>query len=328
MPRSPSPRRRLLLPVVLFAALAAPAASALAQDYPARAITLLVGYAPGGPVDAAARIVAPALAARLGQSVVIDNKGGASGTIAAAANAKAAPDGYTLFFAASATQTISPHVQRRLPYDSLKDYTPIALLVNAPNVLIINKDQAIPSIGALIAFAKAHPGKVSFGSAGLGASNHLAGELLKKLTGTDMLHVAYKGNAPAMADVMGGQISFMFDAVSTGAAAVTGKRVAALAVTSAQRHPLLPDVPTMAEAGISNFPEGSFYALEGPPGMPAAIVARLNTAVRAVLADPTIAKRLADAGYEVTPSSPEQLATRVKSEYERWGQVSQGLVFE
>ena len=326
MTLSPS-RRRALLPILLAVCAALPTV-ALAQDYPTRPITLLVGYAPGGPVDAAARIVAPALAARLGQSVVIDNKGGASGTIAAGANAKAAPDGYTLFFAASATQTISPHVQKRLPYDSLKDYTPVALLVNAPNVLIVNKDQGLASIAALVAQAKAQPGKVSFGSAGPGASNHLAGELLKKVTGTEMLHVAYKGNAPALTDVMGGQITFMFDAVSTGAAAVTGKRVAALAVTSAQRHPLLPDVPTMAEAGIPNFPEGSFYALEGPPGMPAAIVARLNTAVRAVLADPVISKRLVDAGYDVTPSSPEQLAARVKSEYERWGQVSQGLVFE
>jgi tripartite-type tricarboxylate transporter receptor subunit TctC len=328
-PTSPRHRRLLaaLFPLLLAAGAALPLC-ATAQEYPVRPITLLVGYAPGGPVDAAARIMVPALEKRLGQPVVIDNRGGASGTIAAGAIAKAAPDGYTLFFAASATQTISPHVQKRLPYDSLKDYTPIALLVNAPNVLIVNKDKAIPSLSALVALAKAQPGKVSFGSAGPGASNHLAGELLRKLTGTEMLHVAYKGNAPAMTDVMGGQITFMFDAVSTGAAAVGGKRVAALAVTSAQRHPLLPDVPTMAEAGIPNFPEGSFYALEGPPGLPAPVVARLNAAVRAVLADPAVARRLVDAGYEITPSSPDELATRVRSEYERWGQVAQGLVFE
>ncbi len=296
--------------------------------YPSRPITLLVGYVPGGPVDAAARIIQPSLQKRLGQPVLIDNRGGASGTLAASYVAKAQPDGYTLFFAASATQTIVPHVQKNMPYDPLKDYTPVGLVVNAPNVLMVGAMQPIKSMAELTGYAKAHPDKVTFGSAGPGASNHLAGELLKKTAGAPMLHVPYKGNSAAMNDVMAGTITFMFDAVSTGAAAAAGKRVLPLAVTSAARHPLLPNVPTMAEAGIPNFVVGSFYAIEGPPGLPAGIVQQLNAALRDVLADPEVQKRLVDAGYEVTPSTPDELAAKVKVEHARWGQVAQGLVFE
>ena len=296
--------------------------------YPNRPVTLLVGYVPGGPVDAAARIIQMPLQKRLGQPVVIDNRGGASGAIAAAAVAKAQPDGYTLFFAASATQTIAPHVQKSMPYDPLKDYTPIGLVLNAPNVLMVSSALPIKSMQDLTAYAKANPDKTTFGSAGPGASNHLAGELLKKTTGLPMLHVPYKGNSAAMTDVMAGTLTFMFDAVSTGAAAAAGKRVIPLAVTSAKRHPLLPNVPTMAEAGIANFVVGSFYALEGPPGLPAPIVQTLNAALRDVLADPDVQKRLVDAGYEVTPSSADELAAKVKSEHARWGEVAKGLTFE
>ncbi|QHE86695.1 Bug family tripartite tricarboxylate transporter substrate binding protein [Hydrogenophaga sp. BPS33] len=302
--------------------------AAQAQNYPNRPITLLVGYVPGGPVDAAARIIQAPLQKRLGQPVVIENRGGASGALAAAAVAKAQPDGYTLFFAASATQTIAPHVQKSMPYDPLKDYTPVGLVLNAPNVLMVGTSLPIKSMQELTAYAKAHPDKTTFGSAGPGASNHLAGELLKKTTGAPMLHVPYKGNAAAMTDVMAGTLTFMFDAISTGAAAAAGKRVVPVAVTSAKRHPLLPNVPTMAEAGIANFVVGSFYALEGPPGLPANIVQTLNTALRDVLADPDVQKRMVDAGYEVTPSSADELAAKVKAEHARWGEVAKGLTFE
>jgi tripartite-type tricarboxylate transporter receptor subunit TctC len=299
-----------------------------AQTYPSRAVHVVVGYAPGGPVDIAARILAPSLQKRLGQPVVIDNRGGASGAVAANQVAKSLPDGYTLFFAASATQTIAPHVQKNMPYDPLKDYTPISLVVNAPNVLLVNKDVPVKNITELVAYARSKPNQVTFGSAGLGASNHMSGELLKKASDAPMLHVPYKGNAPALADLSGGVITFMFDAISTGAAAAAGKRVIPLAVTSATRHALLPDVPTMAEAGMPNFVIGSFYALEGPPGLPAGIVQRLNAAVRESLQEPEVVRRLVEAGYEISPSTPEELAAKVRSDYERWGQVAQGLKFD
>ncbi len=311
-----------------LAALATGALPANAQTYPTRPITLIVGYAPGGPVDTAARIIQGPLQSRLGQTVVIENRGGASGLLAGTAVARATPDGYTLFFAASATQTMAPHVQKSMPYDPLKDYTPVGLVVNAPNVLLINKDVPVKNMTELIAYAKANPNKVSFGSAGPGAGNHLAGELLKKVTGAQMLHVPYKGNAPAMTDLMAGTITFMFDAVSTGASSVASKRVIPLAITAAKRHSLLPHVPTMAEAGIANLIVESFYAIEGPPSMPAAIVQRLNAALRDVLADPAVVRKLIDAGYDVMPSSPEELAAKVKSDYELWGRVAQGLTFD
>ena len=186
----------------------------------------------------------------------------------------------------------------------------------------------VRSVAELVAYAKANPAKVSFGSAGPGASNHLSGELLVKMTGAPMLHVPYKGNGPAMADVIGGQISFMFDAVGTGRAATTGGRAVALAVTSATRHPLLPEVPTMAEAGLPDFVVASFYALEGPPGLPAMVVQRLNAAVRAALADADLSKRLVEAGYQVTPSTPEEVSRAVNADHARWGQVTQGMKFE
>ncbi len=311
-----------------LATLAANALPASAQTYPTRPITLIVGYAPGGPVDTAARIIQAPLQNRLGQTVVIENRGGASGLLAGTAVARAVADGYTLFFAASATQTMAPHVQKSMHYDPLKDYSPVGLVVNAPNVLLINKDVPVINMTELIAYAKANPNKVSFGSAGPGAGNHLAGELLKKVTGTQMLHVPYKGNAPAMTDLMAGTITFMFDAVSTGASSAASKRVIPLAITAAKRHSLLPHVPTMAEAGIANLMVESFYAIEGPPGLPTSIVKRLNLALRDVLADPVVIRKLVDAGYDVMPSTPEELSAKVKSEYELWGRVAQGLSFD
>jgi tripartite-type tricarboxylate transporter receptor subunit TctC len=301
------------------------ASAAVAQGYPSRPIRVIVGYPPGGPVDTAARFITPGLAQRLGQPVVIENRGGASGTVAGGVVARAEPDGYTLFFAASATQTIAPHVQKGMPYDPLVDYTPIANAVNAPNVLVVGRHVPARTVGQLVTFAKANPDKATYGSAGLGASNHLAGELMKKVTGAPLVHVPYKGNAPAMADVLGGQLSFMFDAIGTGRAAVAGDRAVALAVTASTRHPLLPDVPTMAELGFPELVVTSFYAFEGPPKLPAAIVERLNAAIRAVLAEPEVARRLVEAGNEVAPSSPEALGRRVKEDHARWGALVREL---
>ena len=309
-------------------ALAACALAAHAQAYPVRPLKFLVGYAPGGPVDSTARIMAQALSKDLGQPVIVENRPGASGAIAADLVAKAAPDGYVIYFAASPTLTITPHVQKSLAFDVFKDLAPIVNIVDYTNVLLINKDFPARNVGELVAYARANPGKVAFGSAGMGASNHLSAELLKKRTGTDMVHVPYKGNAPAMADVIGGKIVFMFDITGTAKGFVDGGRARALAVTSRERNRSMPDVPTMIEAGVPEFEVTGWYALFGPAALPRDIVNRLNASVRAVLAEPALARQLADLGYDVTPSAPEALGARVRREYDLWRDVAKDIKFD
>jgi len=247
-------------------------------------VRLVVGYAPGGPVDAAARLFAPALARELGQTVVVENKPGAGGAMGGDMVAKAAPNGLLLFFAASPTMTISPHILKAMAFDTAKDVTPIAPLVSYTNVLVVNKDQPFKTVPELVAYAKANPGKVAYGSAGMGASNHLSGELFALRTGTTLNHVPYKGNAPAMTDVIGGQINMMFDIIGSARNYVASNRVRAVAVTSRERNASMPDVPSMREVGIADYDVGGWYALYGPAKMPADLVARLNEATRKALA--------------------------------------------
>ena len=304
------------------------ASSVQAQTYPARPVRLLVGYAAGGPVDLGARMIAPGLQKQLGQPVLVENKPGASGTVAGDSVAKATPDGYLLFFAASPTLTINPHVQKTMPFNPLKDFTPLTMLVDYANALVVNKDVPVKTVAELVAYAKAHPDKVSFGSAGIGGSNHLSGEMLKKATGAPMLHVPYKGNAPAMADVMGGKITYMFDIVSTARSFISDGRVRALAVTSKIRNPMLPNVPTMIEAGVPGYEVTGWYALVGPPGLPQPVSTRLITASRAALADADMKKQLVDAGYDIVSSTPQVLQAKIKSDYDLWAKVSEGIKFE
>ncbi len=313
---------------IAFACTVLAPSRAEAQAYPSRPVRIVVGYPAGGPVDVTARFIVPGLQKNLGQPVVIDNRGGASGTVGADHVAKSAPDGYTLFFSASATRAINPHVQKTMPFDALKDYTPISLVVNASNALVVGQDYPARSVAELIAIARANPERVTFGSAGIGASNHLSAELLQKVTDTRMVHIPYKGNAPSMADVMGGKIALMFDAISTAASTAKSGRVRVLAVASPTRSRALPDIPTMAEAGITNFEVPNFYGFEGPPGLPAPIVARLNAAMREALADPDIAKRLIDGGYDLAPGTPEEYGAKVKATYDHWARVTAGMKFE
>ena len=299
---------------------------AQAQEYPTRPVHVIIGYAPGGPLDTVVRLMAPSLQKNLGQTIVVESKPGASGSLAANFVAKAAPDGYTLMVVPNATQTINPHVQQETPFNPLKDYTPISMLMEYTNVLIVNKDFAAKSVGELVEYAKKNPVKLSYGSAGIGSSGHLAAELLTKLTGAQMVHIPYKGNAPAVADLIGGNIAMLFDIVgSHSIPLISSNRVRALAVSSSQRNPMLPNVPTMVESGLKDFVATGWYALEGPPAMPAKIVARLNSAVHATLADAEFAKRMLEAGYNVSPSTPDALANRIKADYELWGSVASGL---
>ena len=311
-------------PLALRAGLAAcvlAASAAHADTYPDRPIRLLVGYAPGGPVDTTARVFAKYLGERLNQAVVVENRAGASGMIASDATAKATPDGYVLGFAASPTLTMSPQVQKSTLFDPRKDFTPIGLVVDYANVLVVGPQVRADSVQALVGHAKAHPDAVSFGSAGVGASNHLSAELLKKQAAVPMLHVPYRGNSPAMMDVLSGKITFMFDITSTAIPFVKSGKARALAVTSRNRNPELPDVPTMIEAGLPDYEVVGWYALMAPPALPDATRTRLTEALQAVLADEKFRKAMVDGGYTVNPGGSRALQQRIEREYAMWSDV-------
>ncbi|WP_454738454.1 Bug family tripartite tricarboxylate transporter substrate binding protein [Cupriavidus necator] len=289
--------------------------------YPSRPVKLLVGYAPGGPVDTAARIYAEQLGRVLKQPVVVDNRAGASGAIAADLTAKAPPDGYTLYFVASPTMTMTPLIQRSVNFHPTKDFTYIGLITDYTNVLLVNKDFPAKNVGELVDYARKHPDDVSFGSAGVGASNHLSAELLAQMNSVKMLHVPYKGNSPAMADVMSGKVSFMFDITGTAIGHINGGKVRALAVTSKTRNPALPNVPTMIESGQKNYDLTGWYALIGPQKLPADVVDKLVKAQKAIGDDPAYRQRMAAGGYDVNVGTPKQLGDRIQRELALWGGV-------
>jgi tripartite-type tricarboxylate transporter receptor subunit TctC len=314
-------------------ALASAAASAVGPAWaqaPAGAATvrLVVGYAAGGPVDTAARQFAPLLSRELGRNVIVDNRPGAAGLLGAEAVAKSAADGATLYFGASPTLTISPHVLKSMTLDPAKDLAPVSPVLSYANTLVINKDLPIKSLKDLIAHAKAHPGTVAYGSAGMGASNHLSGELFAKQSGTQLMHVPYKGNAPAMTDVIGGQLTMMFDIVSTARNYAQAGRVRALAVTSRQRNPSMPEVPTMREAGLPGYEVIGWYGVYGPAGLAADQVKQLNGAVNRALADEGLRKLWAEQGYEMWGGEPAKLAAQQRADFELWRGVTAGMKFE
>jgi len=313
----------------VFALASAAATSALAQT-PAGSATLrlVVGYAAGGPVDIAARQFAPLLARELGRNVIVDNRPGVAGLLGADAVAKSAPDGATLYFGASPTLTISPHVMKTAAQDAARDLAPVSPVLTYANALVINKDQPIKTLQELIAHAKAHPGQLTYGSAGMGASNHLSGELFARQSGTQLTHVPYKGNAPAMSDVIGGQLTMMFDIVSTARNYVQSGRVRALAVTSRTRNPSLPDVPTMREAGLPGYEVIGWYGVYGPAGLSADQVKQLNAAVNRALGDEGLRKQWAEQGYELWTGEPGKLAAQQRSDFELWRGVTAGMKFE
>lgn len=296
---------------------------ALAQDpWPAnRPIHLVVGYAPGGPVDTTARIFAKYLGDELNTSVVVENRPGASGMIATQYVNRARPDGYTISFVASPTLTITPIIQGTQDLDLNNDLTYIGKLVDYTNVLVINNDSGITTVGELIDYAKAHPGEVSYASAGVGASNHLSAELLSQRTHTPMNHVPYRGNAPAMVDVMSGNVLFMFDIISTATNYIEGGKVRPLAVTSRERHSTLPDVPSMEEAGVDEYEVKGWYALAGPKQLPPAIVTTLHNALTAIADNADYQTAIAQAGYEIALTDGAGLQEIVHREYQLWDEV-------
>ena len=323
-----SSHRRLATAALALApcAFALPAA---AQD--GQPVRLIVGYAAGGPVDQGARLFAPALSKELGIPVMVENKTGANATIAGNEVVRAKPDGTTLWFAASPTITITPNVMTKMPFDPAKDLAPVAPILSYYNVLVVNNSEPYKNVRELVAHAKANPGKLAYGSAGVGGSNHLGALLFANRSGIEMNHIPYKGNAPAMTDVIGGQLNMMLDIISTASTYIHSNKVRALAVTSPQRNASLPDVPTFAESGIEGlkgFDVGGWYGVYGPKGMAPELVAKLNKAVNAALAQPDLKKRFKELGYDEWTGSPQKLAERAAKERAMWATVTQGIVVD
>ena len=295
--------------------------AAHSQEYPNRPLRNIVPYPPGGGVDVGTRIVATKLSDILGQMVVVDNRPGAGGNIGAEIAAKATPDGYTVFTCQIASHAISPALYKKLPYDHLKDFAPISLIGMTPNVLVVNPSVPAKSVSEFIAYAKANPGKLSFGSSGIGASPHLTMELFKTATATDLVHVPYKGGAPALADLVGGHLQVMFDNLPGQLAMIKAGKVRALGVTSPNRAAQLPDVPTINEAGVPGFEVTVWYGMCAPAGVPKPIVAKLNAYVVKTLNMPEVKERLAQSSIEAAPSTPEQFAAHIRFETTKWAKV-------
>ncbi|ANN66633.1 tripartite tricarboxylate transporter substrate binding protein [Bordetella bronchialis] len=292
-------------------------ASAQAQSYPDRPIKLVVGFSPGGGSDTTARLLATALGTRLGQPIVVENRPGANTIIATQYVASQPADGYTLLFT-SASFAINPSLQK-LSYDSDRDFAPVALVDTIPLLLVSNLDVPAKSVGELIDLAKKQPGKLSYASFGLGSAAHLASEQLLAMTGTEMVHVPYKGSAPALADVMGGQVTMMMPGIGSAASLVKGGKVRALAVSGSKRATGMPDVPTIAEAGVTGFDVVTWEAILAPAGTPAAIVTKLNGALREVLATPAIRDQMIQMGMEPDGTkSPSEVTAYIKREEQKF----------
>ncbi|HET9736466.1 MAG TPA: tripartite tricarboxylate transporter substrate binding protein [Burkholderiales bacterium] len=315
-------RRRFIRSVAAAAALGALAVSqAFAQGYPSKPVKMVVPFPPGGPTDVQARIVAQKLGESFGQPVVIDNRGGAGGMLGSEAVAKSAPDGYTLLMGASGPHAVGVLTRKEPPYDPLKDFTPLSLVSFSPLMLVVHPSVKANSVQELIALAKAQPGKLNYGSFGNGTMAHFAGELFKMQAGIDIVHVPYKGTAPALADLVAGHIPMMFDTVITSLPHVKAGRLRGLAVTKPTRSAAIPELPTVAEAGLPGFQAVSWIGLMGPAGLPKEIVDRISGDMVKMFADAGLRQKLMDAGAEPVGSNAAEFGTHMKAELERWEPV-------
>ena len=312
---------RYFLAAIPCAALLMPAATGtVAQQYPTKPIRILVGFAAGGPSDVAARTIGQKLTEKWGQQVIVDIRPGAGGNIATEIAAKAPADGYTLLEPAFA-HAVNPVLYPKLPFDALKDFAPILLFASIANLLVVHPSIPVHSVKELIAFAKARPNQLTYGSAGNGTASHFAGELMNMMGGTRVTHIPYKGLTPAHTEVIGGQLSMMFDGIVTGVPAAKAGRLRALAVTTLKRWQGTPDIPTMSEAGLAGFEVNSWYGLLAPAGTPREIVMRLNTEVARALREPDARERLYSIGAEPMSTTPEEFAAYIKAEMTKWAKV-------
>jgi len=318
-------KRSTILPVALALGLAAVAAAPVsAQPYPTRPIKIVVPTPPGGPVDVMARLLANALPAFIGQNVVVENRAGAGNTLGSRAAAAADPDGYTLLVSAASGLIMSPMVYKGAGYDE-KSFAPIALIAETPQVLVAHPAAPFATVGELVAYAKANPGKLNYSTGGAGTLPHLTAELFKGLSGTDIVHVPYKGGGPALTDVVAGQVQMTFDTAGTSIQFIREGRLRALAVSNPTRLAELPDVPTMPELGFAAINSGAWVALLAPLGTPAPIIARLNQATNQALKSPAMRDALARLSAQPRGGTPEDLARHMQAEHDKWGPIVTAL---
>ena len=296
--------------------------SALAADaYPDKPLTMIVPFSAGGTTDILARIVGQALGQELGQTIIIENKPGAGGNIGAQQASRAKADGYTLFMGTVGTHAINQALYKKLPYDPAKDFAPLSRVANVPNLLVAHPSRPYKTVQEMIAYAKKHPGEVTYGSPGSGASPHVSGALFQSMTGAELTHVPYKGSAPAISDLLGNQIAIMFDNMPSAIQHVRSGKLRPIAVTTAKRSPELPDVPTVAEAGVPGYEATSWFGLFVPVKTPADIQQKLHAAIAKVLKDPAVIKKINDQGGEVVIDTQDGFAKFIDAEAKKWGKV-------
>jgi tripartite-type tricarboxylate transporter receptor subunit TctC len=309
------------LAALILASLAWLPFATAAQPFPAKPVRIVNPFAPGGATDIVARQMAQKLTEAWGQPVIVENKPGASGAIGLELVARSPADGYTLAIATQTTQAANPALYAKLPYDAEKDFAPLTLAGSTPLALVVNPALPIANVRQLVDYAKANPGKVRYASGGNGSSQHLTAELLRTAGGLDLIHVPYKGAGPAMIDLLGGQVDFMFDNLPTALPQVKAGKLRALAVTSAARSSLAPDLPTMAEAGVPNFELSTWFAFFAPAGTPRPLVDRISTDMRRALADPETREKLAAIGVDIRTTTPEELVAFQRAEMQKWGKI-------
>jgi tripartite-type tricarboxylate transporter receptor subunit TctC len=295
--------------------------NAFAQPFPSKPARMIVPYPPGGSADILARAIGAKVGEGLGQPVVIDNRPGAGTIIGTEATAKSAPDGYTFMLGTVSSHAINPALNPKLPFDPVKDFTPLSLVASIPFAMIVHPSVAAKSVQEFVALAKARPGQINYSSAGNGTSNHLAGELLKSMAGIDLVHVPYKGSAPALNDLIAGQVSMMFDLVLTAAPHIKSGAARGLAVTGTQRSPVLPELPTVAESGLPGYEVSAWFGIFAPAGLPQPVTQRLNAEFVKVMRDADLKQRLASLGADPLTSSPEQFSAYLRSEIDKWAKV-------
>jgi tripartite-type tricarboxylate transporter receptor subunit TctC len=307
--------------VAAAALCAAHAIAEAAQPYPSRPIRIVVAYTPAGTTDILARVIGQKMNEAWGQPVIIDNRPGANGNIGTEYAAKAQPDGHTFLMTTAGPHGINPSLYRKLGYDAVRDFSAVSLVALVPNILVVNMSLPVKDVKGLIAHAKANPGKLSYGSPGAGSTAHLSMELFKAMTGTNIVHVPYKGSAGVLTDVMGGQIAATMDNMPAYLPQVKAGKIRALAVSPAKRSPALPDLPTVAEAGVPGYASSAWFGLVAPAATPKDVVARLSAETARILQIPDVKARLADLGAEPIGSTPEQFAAHIKAEIEKWAKV-------
>ena len=297
------------------------ASLAQAQSFPNKPLRLICPFPPGGAVDIASRAIATELSKQLGQTVTVDNKPGAGGNIGGTEAARATPDGYTVFMTTSGINAINPALYSKMPFDPNKDLAPVAALVSLNNVLVLHPSVKANSVAEVIALAKSQPGKINYASSGNGTSIHMSGEMFKFITKVDMLHIPYKGSAPAVTDLLGGQVMMMFDNIPSALPHIRGGKLRALATTGAKRDAALPDLPTLAETGVAGYESGVWFGLTVPTGTPADVIAKLNDAAQKGLKSPDFVKRMTDLGYNIMGGSPAEMSELLKKEVASWGPI-------